>query len=230
MKRTSYFLLFGLTILCIALVIVIALTYSYDTLTLIESGVGVLILLAVAGFFWTNRRRLEDSGNATLLDRATLVGIILGGLWLVEISINNLLAPPLPARDIIDNFFWALIAISILVFSIIRTYQIGRIAQGIKAGAWSGFTSGLVACCTGLVMIVFGMRFITRDPLNIAEWAARGAGSGAPGMTAYFAYETFAGAFLHLIVLGIVMGALLGLIGGAIGLIVLNNPFQSRNG
>jgi hypothetical protein len=36
-------------------------------------------------------------------------------------------------------------------------------------------------------------------------------------MASYFAYETFAGAFLHLTVLGIGMGALLGVVGGVVG-------------
>ena len=67
-----------------------------------------------------------------------------------------------------------------------------------------------------LSLIVFGMRFIAQDPLNISEWAVCRADSGAPTMAAYFAYETFAGAFSHLIVLGIVMGCLLGLLGGSI--------------
>jgi hypothetical protein len=66
-------------------------------------------------------------------------------------------------------------------------------------------------------MIVFGMHFITHDPLNIAEWAVQQAGNNTPGMAAYFAFETFAGGFLHLLVLGIVMGALLGVAGGVIG-------------
>ena len=68
-----------------------------------------------------------------------------------------------------------------------------------------------------LAVIVFGMRFITQDPLNVAEWAVRGHGSQAPSMAAYFGFETFTGAFLHLIVLGIAMGALLGVAGGGIG-------------
>jgi len=39
-------------------------------------------------------------------------------------------------------------------------------------------------------------------------------------MAAYYAYETFAGAFLHLIILGIFMGLLLGLLGGTVGKVI----------
>ncbi|MBV9849082.1 MAG: hypothetical protein JO250_05270 [Armatimonadetes bacterium] len=43
------------------------------------------------------------------------------------------------------------------------------------------------------------MGLLRRDPLNIAEWADRGPASGAPPMACYFAYQTFVGAFLHLL-------------------------------
>jgi hypothetical protein len=36
-------------------------------------------------------------------------------------------------------------------------------------------------------------------------------------MAAYFAFETFAGAFGHLVVLKVAMGGLLGVLGGSIG-------------
>jgi hypothetical protein len=61
------------------------------------------------------------------------------------------------------------------------------------------------------------MRWLTHDPLNIAEWAGRGPQAGAPDMAAYFAFETFASAFLHLIVLGVGMGLVLGIIGALAG-------------
>jgi len=50
-----------------------------------------------------------------------------------------------------------------------------------------------------------------------AEWASRRSSSAAPAIAAYFAYETFAGAFLHLVILGVVMGVLLGGVGGPLG-------------
>jgi hypothetical protein len=123
----------------------------------------------------------------------------------------------LPAHDFIDNAFWATIGPGILVLAVICAYRAKRIRTGILAGAWSGFVSGTLACCVGLSIIVFGMRFLLQDPLNVAEWAACGMDSRAPTMAAYLAYETFAGAFLHPIVLGLGMGALLGALGGVVG-------------
>jgi hypothetical protein len=68
-----------------------------------------------------------------------------------------------------------------------------------------------------LGMVVFGIAFIIRDPLNIQEWAMRGSSNGAPTMAAYFGYETLRGASGHLVVLGIVMGGVLGIVGSVIG-------------
>ena len=61
------------------------------------------------------------------------------------------------------------------------------------------------------------MPLLLHDPLNQAEWAMRGPTSDAPSMAVYFAYQTLAGALLHLIVLGALMGVMLGPIGGMLG-------------
>jgi hypothetical protein len=216
-RTTLYSLLIALSILGMLLVSIVALHYSYSALSAIESGAGFLVLVAVTGSLWLYRKRLSQNDHSTERNSLLLLGIALGLLWVIEISINNLIAPPLPARDIIDSTFWAVITASILVFSIIHAYKNNSLMRGIEVGIWSGFVSGLLACCMGLIMIVFGMHFILRDPLNIAEWAGRGAGTNAPSMAAYFAFETLSGAFGHLLILGVVMGGLLGVIGGSVG-------------
>jgi len=194
------------------LVPVIAVTYSYNTLTLATCGAALLILLAADAFMWWQHGRVSQSGAY-----AIRIGMLSGLLWVAEISVNNFIAPPLPMRDTIDNIFWAVIAGVILSLAGISAYRAKSIQAGMKAGTWSGFASGALACGMALSLIVFGMGFITRDPLNITEWAARGAGSSAPGMAAYFAFETLAGGLMHLVILGLAMGALLGILGGALG-------------
>jgi hypothetical protein len=197
-----------------ALVPNVAAKYSYNTLTLALSDVGFLILLAADLYLW----RVDPSET---VDSSVRVGIALGLLWVAEISINNFLAPGIPDRDVIDNMFWGIIAASIFIYAILRTVRSGRFVEGMTAGVWSGSVSGVLACCMALSLIVFGMGWITRDPLNIAEWAASGINGRTLSMAAYFAYETFAGAFLHLVVLGLLMGLLLGVFGGAVGKAVL---------
>ncbi len=208
-------ILFALTGLGLAAAV--GLAYSYSSLTAIEAAAGLGILLLTTIFVWLYRRRSNSAGRGLLANQSSAAGLAIGALWVIEISINNFLAPPLPARDQIDNLFWAAVALAILVFAGFQAFSRNSIRQGIQAGAWSGLASGLVACFMALAVIVFAMHYITQDPLNIAEWALRGAAEQAPGMAAYFAFETFAGAFLHLLVLGVLMGAILGLVGGLVG-------------
>jgi hypothetical protein len=213
------------TLLCIQLLSVIlvpsiALNYTYSAFSLIATGLGFAILLAALGATWFITRTTRQEEAPAALDKITLLGLVLGLVWVVEISINNVVTPPLPARDFIDNGFWALIAIGILVASVVAAYPSGRLSHGIAVGTWSGFVSGVVACGAGLSLVVFGMSLLLSDPLNLAEWSNRAKDSTAPTMASYFAYETFAGALLHLLVLGIGMGFVLGVVGGMLGKLV----------
>ena len=210
-------MLIALSIISMLLVGIVAFRFSYSSLSAIESGIGFIALFGCAGALWLYRNRPSRSMNSVERNGVIFFGIILGLLWIIEISINNFIAPPIPARDIVDNIFWAIIAFSILAFSIIQAYRKNSLVLGIEAGIWNGFVSGLMACGMALCIVVFGMRFILQDPLNVSEWVGLGIGSTAPNMAAYFAFETFAGAFGHLIILGLVMGSLLGVIGGSVG-------------
>ena len=144
-------------------------------------------------------------------------GLLIGVLWAVEISINNVLHPPLPYRDIIDNIFWAIIALLIFVVAAMATFRDKKIISGLLAGCWAGYGSGLVACLTALSLIVFAIPLVLSDPLNITEWRDLQQVLHYPNMAVYFAYQTLTGAILHLVLLGAVMGALLGIIGGLVG-------------
>jgi hypothetical protein len=153
-------------------------------------------------------------------EKTVLFGLLIGFLWTLEINMNNILMPGIPARDIYDNIFWGFIALVIFIIALISSYKTKKITSGISTGFWTGFASGSVACVTGLIFIVFGMSQLLHDPLNIAEWSVRGPTSGTPNTAVYFAYQTLAGAILHLLVLGIAMGLLLGLLGGVLGKIL----------
>jgi hypothetical protein len=59
------------------------------------------------------------------------------------------------------------------------------------------------------------MRFLLADPYNVIEFAERGVAE--PNMATYLAFETMPGAFLHLLVLGLGMGGVLGTLGGGVG-------------
>lgn len=180
-----------------------------------EALIACALLLAVTIALFLYRRRTWHTDS--IYQRSVQAGLVIGLLWTAEISMNNILAPELPLRDILDDLFWAAVALAILIVSVYYAYQTNSILIGIKVGFWSGLSSGAVACLTALLFIVVGMYFILHDPLNIQEWSAVAATSGTPSMAVYFAYQTLAGALLHLIALGAIMGVLLGLVGGVIG-------------
>ncbi|MCX6054612.1 MAG: hypothetical protein NTZ74_06830 [Chloroflexi bacterium] len=138
-------------------------------------------------------------------------------LWVIEISFNNFIAHLCLLGTLLTTPFVSIIAFSILTLSFKQSYQKDSLVHGIEIGLWNGFVSGRLACSMGLFVIVFGMHYILQDSLNVSEWVGREIGSTAPNMAAYFAFETFAGAFCHLIILGIAMGGLLCVICGSAG-------------
>jgi hypothetical protein len=217
MRHPSVYILLCILLLSALLVPWIGFNYAYDAFSRIATGLGFAVLLAAFGATGLITRTTRQGEARTPLDKVTLLGLFLGLVWVIEITFNNAVAPPLPARDIIDNIFWALIALGITVASVAAAYRSGRLSRGIVVGTWSGFVSGVVACGAGLALVVFGMSLLLSDPLNLAEWSNRAKDSTAPTMASYLAYETLAGAFLHLVVSGIGMGFVLGLIGGTLG-------------
>lgn len=173
----------------------------------------VILLASTVLLLWIMRNKIiydQQKKNVAL-------GLSFGLLWTIEISINNFIRPGLPLRDIIDNMFFAIIALLILITATRDAYQTNKFIGGVKSGFWSGLASGAVACFTALILIVFGMKYILLDPLNIKEWTDIKSTANTQSMSVYFAYQTFAGALMHLIILGAIMGLFLGSFGGLIG-------------
>jgi hypothetical protein len=186
---------------------------SYRTL----GGIAIIVLLAVSGWFaWRGVRAMDEESMAAR--RLGLRGgLLFGLLWVLEISFNNFVPPDIstgPMRDRVDSTVLAAIAAGVLILSAVAAFRNGAIKHGLLAGYWSGLVSGLIACLMGLLLIVPWMRLLVRDPLMISEFAERGAADGAPDLATYIAYETLTGALLHLVLLGMALGLLLGGVGG----------------
>jgi hypothetical protein len=171
-----------------------------------------ILLIAFALIIEKFKHKLSGKSKQNLL-----AGLYFGLLWTIEISMNNFIQPKLPLRDYLDNIFWGIIAVLILYVSYKDAFNEKKIIAGIKAGFFSGFASGIIACITALALICFGMKLLLKDAVNIAEWTDMKNQTPYPNMASYFAYQTFAGAILHLVLLGIIMGLLLGIIGGLLG-------------
>ena len=179
---------------------------------------GVAACVVVFGFRFSRNEYVADRKSGTV------AGLIAGCLWVLEISFNNFIDPRVStgaARFVVDNTTWGLVAFAMLAASFAQTLNTRDVGAGVRTGVWSGLLSGLIACVMGLLLVTVWMRFLLRDPLNIGEYAARGAAEHASDMATYFAYDVMSGALGHLIVLGIVMGALLGLSGALLARLLL---------
>jgi hypothetical protein len=173
-----------------------------------------LILIAITVLLlWLLKDKITDD----LQKRNVSLGLIFGLLWTIEIGINNLIRPGLPLRDNIDDIFLAIIALLILITAIMDAYRTNKFLCGVKSGFWTGLGSGAIACFTALILIVFGMKYLLLDPVNIKEWTDIKATENSPGIDVYFAYQTFTGAVLHLYLLGAILGLVLGSVGGLFG-------------
>ncbi len=219
---------FGLPSGCViaaALVVATLVRYPGNTRTDVEYlGLGTVAIAIFLGLgIWAALRAVKSTtrpDGAAARRLGGIGGVVLGLLWVIEISFNNFVSPAIAtpaARGIVDNGIWALIAVSMVVLAAASALRTRRFMAGVRAGFWSGLVSGLIACLMGLLLVVFWLQFVLRDPFSVQEWAERHAESGAPNMATYFAYETMGGALLHLVVLGIIMGTLMGAIGGGIG-------------
>lgn len=213
--------IFASLLLAAAMLLAVLLRYHSDSRhqNMVFVGLGLIALSALLTPFLGSSRSFAGEGKSL----GARVGILTGLLWIIEISFNNFVDPQIStgrARFYVDNSFWAAIALAVLIASLLTSGKTRTVAAGLRVGFWSGYISGIIACLMALSLVLFGMRFLLRDPLNIGEYAARSHGSSVAGMASYFAYETTAGALAHLFVLGVVMGLILGLIGGLAGAIL----------
>ncbi len=175
---------------------------------------GSLLAAAALAVLLGSRQSIDQRAD---IAPGLLVGAITGCSWILEISFNNFVDPKVStdsARFVVDNVAWAIIALAILAVALRQALRTRRFWSAVRVGIWGGLTSGLIACLMALLLVAVWMPALLRDPINIREYADRGAAEHAPDMATYFAYETMTGALGHLIILGVVMGTLLGLLGG----------------
>jgi hypothetical protein len=123
-------------------------------------------------------------------------------------------------RGVLDNLTWSIVGIVTLAAAAGVTARTHRWRSGLRAGAWSGVGSGLGAGLGGALLLAFLRTAVENDPLMRAEWRQR---NPDLDLAAYVTRETMAGVGGHLWVLGIVQGALLGLIAASATIAVIAN-------
>jgi hypothetical protein len=171
---------------------------------------GSTVVLVAVAWWLTGRAGAPD--RDLVLGWGLGSGLVLGGLWILEIGFNNLTPHDVStagARGVLDNVTWAVVGIVTAVVAGAVTARTGRWRSGLRAGVWSGGGSGLGAALGGALLLAVFRASVESDPLMRDEWRRLGAGVSLP---AYVTRETMAGVGGHLWVLGVAQGALLGLI------------------
>ena len=185
----------------------------------------VIVLVAVA---WWPAGRAGAPDRGLVLGWGLGSGLVLGGLWILEIGFNNLTPHSVStagARGVLDNVTWALVGVVTVVVAVAVTVRTGRWRSGLRAGVWSGVGSGLGAALGGALLLALFRTSVEDDPLMRDEWRRLGGGVGLP---AYVARETMAGVGGHLWVLGVAQGALLGLLASLVAVAVVRSAAGSR--
>ena len=126
-RHRPVYALLGTLLLSAVLVLGIALEYAYDASSRIAAAAGFAVLLVTLAGTWRITRATRNDAAPTPLDAMTRLGLLLGMLWVIEIGINNVIAPPLPGRDTIDDLFWGLIALGVLAASVASAFRSGRL-------------------------------------------------------------------------------------------------------
>jgi len=131
-RAAQYLLCLGC--LCAILLIVVALVrYPGNAATMngyrLLGAVSLLILLGSGG--WTLWRGwcAADTDTPIMLRLGIMGGFFLGLLWVIEIGFNNFVPPDIStgaARGVVDNVFWAIIAVGILGLSVLGAYRTRR--------------------------------------------------------------------------------------------------------
>lgn len=183
-------------------------------------GVTLLFLLVslVGGTMWLGWR-VSSAQSISARSSGIGAGLFFGMLWVLEIGWNHL--PPNVATPttllLVDNGVWGLVAVGMFLLGAMSVRRSGQLTTGLQTGYWSGIVSGLMACITGLLLVLFLMNLVVGDPHTNQEYALRGPSSGVSDIGTYFAYELLTGSVLHVLVLGIGMGTVMGALGGLLG-------------
>jgi hypothetical protein len=125
-------------------------------------------------------------------------GAVVSGLWAVELWAGNL-APPGPATQVAYYSSTACVLLASTAGGVLGGRLRGRLADGVSVGAVSGMLSGMFVCAVALSGGAVSPSAQVIDPATAAGYA-----------------DSLAAGVNHLWI-GLGLGSLCGLVGGAVG-------------
>jgi hypothetical protein len=156
-------------------------------------------------------------------------GVLVGGLWLIEVVAGNVFTTPTLADRIVYEVATTSAFLLPGIVSGLVAYQTGKVAMGIRASIWCGMIGALITAILGLQVIIQVTLLLgigQHDPQNIQQFHT----SHSHDLAGYIAGDALAGAINHLWLIGLVFSALVGGGGALIGNMLAGSSRTVSNG
>jgi hypothetical protein len=199
----------------ILFIVINLLTYP-DIITMYPATSLILLTffaLLMAGYIWfaIHFTYTKDESWRSVLRHGLWAGAVIGGLWIIEITIGNLVNPPPGIIEFVVHSLYRLCILAIPLVTVLAAARIskktGQFSSGVWVGLWSGILSALMVF--GMFVLV-GLFFSARpDPQTMAAFAR----SGFTDYAAFNRSDTLVAMINHLWI-GPCIGILFGAIGG----------------
>ncbi len=178
----------------------------------------VLLVILIVGYglaamYGTRHRLVRD--DYTLM-QGTRFGLLVGGLWIIEVLVGNLADNRL--AWVRFAYFGAILAVVVATFSVglLAAHHTGQAESGVMAGLWSGIVSGLITFLAGLLLSLFIAHFAANTFIADPSDAAGFRSSGLSDPVVYGLSENLL-AFTNHLWIGPFVGVIIGGLGGFIG-------------
>jgi len=169
----------------------------------------LLLLCGLAALVGT---RPATADGAVALRLGGVFGLLIGGLWIVEVLTGNLIAIDSAPSHVIYRVSATGAFLLPLVAGGVGAARTGRVRMGLAVGFWSGVLSGLVTFLTLMAITYAFMDLLRHDPQNLRGYAH----SGERTLATFIVGDSLFGASAHLALIGPAWGSALGGLGGAL--------------
>jgi hypothetical protein len=149
--------------------------------------------------------------DAGLDQPGLLFGIVIGGLWVVELLTGNIGNMSSIWISLLYRGSILMVFLASIGAGLVGTLRKGELSDGIKVGLLAGMLSSLITFTSGLSIAYSFMGHLDQDPQTLQEFTR----SGAQNLPAFIVKDMLGAMTSHLWI-GIILGLLCGLAGGLI--------------
>jgi hypothetical protein len=192
-----------------------------EILTMFPAESVIFLSIATAlivGYSWMSLRRTQTRTEASslALRQGMKWGLLIGGLWAIEIWAGNIANPQPGVAEFVIQFVYRVSIVGTLLATLlgaaIASRQTGRFSTGVWVGLWSGMLSGLIVFGTFIILTDIVPQSVQPDPQLMSAFVR----SGFTNYAAFSMSDSLEAMINHLW-LGPFLGLIFGAIGGLVG-------------